>query len=498
MKTQLITLESHDDLVSVRDRMSWAKTPRILLIWPKGEKIALRPLDLKMLQRHAQSLGAALGLVTRDRRVRREATALNLPVFESPREAQRDEWPEARLPKSWRLRKSGPQNLRELRAAVYPLEAAWRAHPAVRVLSFALGVLAVLALAALFVPRARITFSTESKTQEVTIPVLADPALGIVFITGGVPARETTREIVGRQSVPATGKAAVPESEAKGVARFRNLTVNAIQIPSGLVVQTRDSPPVRFVTTESAELEAGIGKTVDVPIEAVNAGARGNLDADLIQAIEGPLGLTLAVTNPAPTSGGAERNAPAPSADDRERVRVVLMETLRMQVQREMLAGLPVHSVVFPTTVKDALVLEETYDPPAGETGDTLTLRMRVKFSARYASGDDLLELANLSLAASLEDGFSPTPNPLTLETLGIPSTAENGRTSFRLRAERQVVRVVDARRALALVRGRRVETAQAQLRAAFPFAKDIKIEMSPAWWPWLPLVPSRIEVVIE
>ena len=58
MKTQIITLESHDDLISVRDRLSWAKTPRILLVWPKYEKVTLRQVDLKILQRHAASLGA--------------------------------------------------------------------------------------------------------------------------------------------------------------------------------------------------------------------------------------------------------------------------------------------------------------------------------------------------------------------------------------------------------------------------------------------------------
>ena len=60
MKTQIITLESHDDLISVRDRMSWAKTPRILLVWPKYEKVTLRQVDLKVLQRHASALGTHL------------------------------------------------------------------------------------------------------------------------------------------------------------------------------------------------------------------------------------------------------------------------------------------------------------------------------------------------------------------------------------------------------------------------------------------------------
>src|SRR3972149_3670349 len=97
MKTQIITLESHDDLISIRDRMSWAKTPRILLVWPKSERIPLRPLDLKVLQRHAASLGAQLGLVTRYRSLRREAQALGIPVFKSTGQAQRKPWPERDL-----------------------------------------------------------------------------------------------------------------------------------------------------------------------------------------------------------------------------------------------------------------------------------------------------------------------------------------------------------------------------------------------------------------
>src|SRR5574339_556149 len=96
MKTQIITLESHDDLISVRDRMSWAKTPRILLVWPKYENVTLRQVDLKVLQRHAASLGAQLGLVSRIRRVRLDAEALHIPVFKSTGEAQRVVWPKPR------------------------------------------------------------------------------------------------------------------------------------------------------------------------------------------------------------------------------------------------------------------------------------------------------------------------------------------------------------------------------------------------------------------
>jgi Baseplate J-like protein len=496
VKTQIIALESHDDLISVKDRMSWAKTPRILLIWPKGEPIALRPLDLKMLQRHARSLGATLGLVTRDSHVRREAAALKLPVFNSPRAAQADLWPVFAFPEFHPSRNA--HDLRDLRDAAYMGQARWQVNPIVRIGSFALGVLAVLALSLLFLPHAEIKLSPESKTQSLLIPVVADPSLKSVFITGGVPAHEGTQEVAGTQQILSTGEVAVPESEAKGVARFRNLTSSKIQIPLGTVVLTLGASPIRFVTTQQAEIAAGPGKTVDVPIEAVGAGANGNLEVDLIQVIEGPLGLSLAVTNPAPTSGGTKRMVAAPSAEDRETLREMLMESLRAQVKLELLTDLPLGSVILPDTVRDVVVQEETVDPPAGKTGGTLTLTMRVKFTAQYASGEDLSRLAWLALSASLEDGFSPTTEPPTFHTVGAPVTDETGKTGFQLQMERRIRRAVDVRRVLSLIQGRSMESALARLEESFTFESPPVIKVTPGWWPWLPLAPFRMDVVIQ
>src|SRR6266536_4185172 len=172
MKTQIITLESHDDLISVRDRMSWAKTPRILLVCPKYEKVTLRQVDLKVLQRHASSLGAQLGLVTRARRVRDDAEALHIPVFESTGQAQRVSWPTPRRRRrfAWHAPR---KDLREQRKQASAKEEPWRAHPVVRVSAFLLGVMAVLTLVALFIPRAQITLNPISKTQSLILPVTA-------------------------------------------------------------------------------------------------------------------------------------------------------------------------------------------------------------------------------------------------------------------------------------------------------------------------------------
>src|SRR5574338_1568365 len=125
MKTQIITLESHDDLISVRDRMSWAKTARILLVWPKYAKVTLRQVDLKVLQRHAASLGAQLGLVTRARRVRQDAQALRIPVFESTGQAQRVAWPRPRRTRTRFPHRAPRKDLREQRENLLFKEEPW-------------------------------------------------------------------------------------------------------------------------------------------------------------------------------------------------------------------------------------------------------------------------------------------------------------------------------------------------------------------------------------
>jgi len=73
MKTQIIKLDSHDDVISIRDKMSWAKTERILLIFPRRLSLLMRNIDLLLLRRHAAELGAQLGIVARSNELRRLA-----------------------------------------------------------------------------------------------------------------------------------------------------------------------------------------------------------------------------------------------------------------------------------------------------------------------------------------------------------------------------------------------------------------------------------------
>jgi len=52
VKTQIIQLEEHDDTISVKDKMDWSQTPRVLLVWPERGKVFRNRIDLVLLDRY--------------------------------------------------------------------------------------------------------------------------------------------------------------------------------------------------------------------------------------------------------------------------------------------------------------------------------------------------------------------------------------------------------------------------------------------------------------
>lgn len=495
MKTQIITLESHDDLISVRDRLSWAKTPRILLVWPKHEKIMLRQVDLKVLQRHALSLGAQLGLVTRQRRVRADAEAVGIPVFESTGQAQRVKWPDVKR-KDWK-RKAPDKTLRDRQEQAQVKEEAWRTHPVTRVVMFIIGVLSVLALVALFIPRAQVRLSPVTQTQSIVVPVTASPSAKSVFITGTIPTHEKRIVVEGLQRVLVSGAGVEPQSKAKGVVIFRNLTQSEVSVPAGTVVLFGD---VRFATTDDGVVDAGVGKTLELPIDAVDGGLAGNLDAETINAVEGRLGLSLSVTNPEPTEGGRERASVQATESDRARAKDLLLKSLESDARASLLDELNSDDFLFDETLALSQILSETYDTPTGAVSLQLTLTMQAEYSIQYATASDLTELASLALNASLPSNFSAASatDAVTVEQVTTPVLLEDGSLRWTMRAEREIVQQVNAAQVTQLVQGLGSSAAQTRLEENLPLLSEPKILLAPSWWPWVPIVPFRIEVVAQ
>ena len=177
MKTTIIELEEHDDIITVQDRLTWVKSPRVVLVWPDDGGILTRLLDLVLLQRAGRQQGLQLGLVTRDPDVVEHARELGIPVFRNQKRAVRGVW--RRRPQRMRLlrpRRNIPPPPEELRKMLpdrsyHPMPGFWR------VFLFTLGVIAILTLILFFIPAATIALPVEKSTQQMDVSVWLSPEL---------------------------------------------------------------------------------------------------------------------------------------------------------------------------------------------------------------------------------------------------------------------------------------------------------------------------------
>ncbi|HCK65886.1 MAG TPA: hypothetical protein DHW49_06450, partial [Anaerolineae bacterium] len=479
MKTKIITLESHDNLISVRDKLSWAKTPRILLVWPKYEKVSLRLLDLKILQRHADSLGAQLGLVTRWNNVRRDAESLNIPVFDSTASAQKDVWLES-PPRKRRIPKPPQVDLRKKRDEVRIQEPAWVKSLLGRIILFAIGVLSVLVLAGLFIPRAQVTLFPESKLVSAVIPVQASLSFNSVSLNGAIPAQEIFVIVDVEKIKVVTSQIAIPKTKAKGFVQFQNLSSSEVTIPAGTIVATVDL--IRFETLNRTILQGGVNQIVEVPIQAVNAGEGGNVEAESIISIEGPLGLSMTVTNPESISGGEDENAIGANENDRAILREETLNELRLLAETQMRTELADKDFLIVDTLELKEILVEEFSPLENEAGDTLTLIMQAEFSALYVFANDMQTLTSSYLNASIPEGFSVI-DEMQFELIDTPFTDSDGVTRFQLQISQNTVKHVDVLQVFNVIRGYNLQNAKDELIESFPFRQEPQITINPSWW---------------
>jgi hypothetical protein len=156
--------------------------------------------------------------------------------------------------------------------------------------------------------------------------------------------------------------------------------------------------------------------------------------------------------------------------------------------------------LLFDDTLTVSQTLSEVYDPPAGAAGTKLKLTLQLEFSAQYAAGSDLTELAVLALNASLPPGFRPAhaSDALTLQPVTAPVIGEDGSMHWSVRAERRIVQQIDNSQVTQLIQGIGSQRARAVLGKNFPLEGAPQVNLSPSWWPWVPIVPFRISVVTQ
>jgi hypothetical protein len=435
-----------------------------------------------------------MAIVSGDLDQRRSAEELSIPSFAKIESAKRKSWEREKTPQR-PVRREERRDLDQLRRDAFPPEAAWRSNFWLRFGFFTLAVVAILAVLSLFIPSATIHLKPAIGLQSLTITVSANRQVTSVNLAGSLPALLSHIIVEQSKSVQVTGMVPVPDTRASGLASFRNLTAAQVSIPAGTVIRTQSSPPVRFATTTDVVVSAGIDKTLDVPIQAIEAGTTGNLPAEALVSFEGELGTSLAVTNSSPTAGGTDKSAPIQTAADRSNLRAALMSEILGQCGTNFQKTLTQGDVFFPDTLEVSQVLSETYFPAEDQSGDTLSLTIRVQCQAQYAARTDLDALSKIALDASLPDGYLPISAELIELPLSAPITEAGGVTHWEMQVQRLLQAHLDPMIIVQLSAGRKPANAVHQLKKSVALAESPVIQVIPSWWPWMPLVPLRITV---
>jgi hypothetical protein len=508
LKEQILHLDPHDDFVSARDKMGWVQTQRVLLVWPeRGPRVLARRLDLLLLQRHAHQMGARLALITRDPVVDEEARALGLPVFGSLGASRRSSWRgrTAAPPK----REHPPLDLPKLKPAAPPGKPAVWLQVVTGVfqgLVFLAGLAALVALAVALGPSATVTLTPAARTIHADVNLVADPQFvaptqaAPPAAPGVIAARLVRTEVEETGRIATTGQVAVPSSPAAGTVVFTNLVGARTQIPQGTGVRTTTGTSTRFVTSTSATIDARLGATVEVGVAADQPGPAGNVAAGQINAIDGPLGLQLAVTNPAPTQGGALTQRAAVAAADRPTLRARLLDELQAKAASAIQTQLQPTEFLVTSSITVTSVVAEVYNLPVGEQADTLELTLRLAAQGLAVDEGDARIAALSALEAQVPPGERLQPGTISFDRRPGIVLDTKGRAHFTVRAAGSTLARLDNDAIRQAIRGKTVGDAILYLAGREPLDDAPRIDIWPAWlakwYPHLPWVTLRIKVV--
>ncbi len=504
MKTYVVQLENHDDVISSRDKLSRSKASRVLLVWPRRGRVLQRSVDLLLLQRHCQYLGAQLGIVTTDSEVLSNAHDLGIPAFSKADQAQKGNWRRSHIAKSGTspfIRQVGQrisaQTLREQRAQFHTKPVLNRV---LSLSSFTVGIFSFLALVLFFAPGAKITLTPQRETQEISLPVWAEPSIKTVNPSGGMPASAVSAVVEGRSQLASSGHASVPDHFSSGQVILTNLTNEVVDIPAGSIFLTAGAAPIRFRSTNSVQVPAGLGMTQTLPVVAVVPGREGNVAEGQIRSMEGALGLQVVVENSQPLSGGTDLLISAPTRQDAQKLREALLASLEKIAVDEIMSNRDPDQIMLEGSLQLRTVLEEYWDPEQDQPADVLQLTLRVEYEAWFVKEIDVQTIAQAALDANLPENYQSVPQSLNFVLMMQPPTgmAVPSEANFQgqLTAARSIETVWSNNVAIQAVTGHNRIEAISILQDQLDLSAPPVIEISPSWWRFLPFLPARITLV--
>ena len=508
-RPHLMQLEPNEDVTSVRDRLSFIRGERVLLVWPEQASVLRRKLDLVLVQREAMRRAIRLALVTHDPQVIEHAAELNISTFGTIGESERKRWKRGRSkvfsnrymrPEQADL----PEDIQQIASRIQPdktntlLELITRA-------TIGLGLVVVLvALLYVVVPAARVTLTPARTSETVTVPITAVLGAGDIDIENRIiPLRRLRVEIVQNGTIETTGTLSLADTRAAGTVVLINQTSAAVDVPPGTVVSTSAGAPIQFRTTEALTVPAGEGEQGEVPIEALQdyAGTVGNVDVGLVNTVVGPLAEVIEVRNTTPTQGGSSQTVRAVRQQDHDRLEATVRQQIQAEAFNEMQPLLnDTQFIILETlTITDERDDWKTFSAPVGIASDTLSLSMRAIVEAAAVDEQYGRQIVFANLSRLVPRGRMIQTDSILYTRGTIIERTSDGNVVFDMSASATVLEPVNPQAIQQALTNRTPQQALSYLLTEIDLAPGTvpEINLTPGWMRRMPILPYRIDIEI-
>lgn len=521
--TELLHIHPEARLDAVRNQLTRFRRTRVVLDVPEGWTELQSAARMRLIQRQAVTQQCQVAVVSRDAATVKAAHVVGIPTYGDVAPAMGDDFfmvltlppinpahPSASLPEPprWQDNKTrsrllsdavDPKRHQERQDRIEREEKARRPLPGwISWLGYAMlgGLLLVmLGLFGLYVlPAATVTVRPGTQAIEVTTQLTANPNLeSSNLATHQIKGRlvETIIEEVGVANT--SGSVQSPTTKAVGTVTFSNLGSTAVAVPAGTVVSTGTGSPVSFRTVSQAEIPGGVGQRVDVGIEALNPGTEGNVRANTITNIDGPVRFRARVSNAGGTGGGGTDLVRAVTQADKD---ALLAETLAraearaneaLQARLEAGEWLPQESI---TTA----IVAQAFDQYNDDQSDQVNLTLRLLANGIAVNESDARDALQAAVQAELPERARLVADSLVAHRQpGAESI--NSAVEFTMTVTANYVTPVDPFQVREAIAGKDVEEAMQIMQQEWSLAAPPEIYRDPEWVATLPALPTRIQV---
>jgi len=497
VKTAILKLEPYDDIVSVREKMDWSRSARILIVYPEVFDFLDRRIDLLLLKRTAQDLGAQIAVVSTDLEIQQNAREAGIPFFQTAAVAQKLPWRRSHFRHAFREGQGNNTQLSEMQSRARPAQAGFWQKKLVRIAAFSTAILVVIVLILFFMPSATIYLPDLKEKQTLIIPIWANQSIISPLPSGGLPAFEVTVVVESQGEANSSGQAVVPDKAAFGQVLLTNLTSQAVKAPAATIVLTTGVNPVKFELLQDVTVPGGAGQIAFARIQAVSTGTQGNVLIGEIKAIEGDLGLLLTVTNPGSVQGGGDRKAASPSDSDYATLHQQLLDSMRQSALQELKLKLTSNESILPVSVSLVKVLNETQEPAVGQPSEKLRTTIRAEYRAWYIHLNDQTAIERTILDSNLAKGMAEISGTFQTEDVTLPQIV-NGTANWEIRASRDVHQIWNRQELANMVLGKAKGEAKQVISNFIGVAAPVRIVTAPSWWPFMPPLLFQIQVGID